>query len=57
LLGQTELRHRLTMAVHEALGQRVVVRYHMAPLTRAELSAYTPTRQSFVSLSRLFLTT
>jgi general secretion pathway protein A len=40
LLGQTELRRRLTMAVHEALGQRIVVRYHMAPLTRDELPAY-----------------
>ena len=40
LLGQTELRRRLTMTVHEALAQRIVVRYHMAALTRAELSGY-----------------
>lgn len=40
LLGQTELRRRLTMAVHEALAQRIVVRYHMAALTREELSGY-----------------
>jgi type II secretory pathway predicted ATPase ExeA len=40
LLGQTELRRRLTMAVHEALAQRVVVRYHVLPLTRDELPAY-----------------
>jgi type II secretory pathway predicted ATPase ExeA len=40
LLGQTELRRRLTMAVHEALAQRVVVRYHLTPLTRDELPAY-----------------
>jgi general secretion pathway protein A len=40
LLGQTELRRRLTMAVHEALAQRVVVRYHVLPLTREELPAY-----------------
>ena len=40
LLGQTELRRRLTMAVHEALAQRVVVRYHMTALSRDELSAY-----------------
>ena len=40
LLGQTELRRRLTMAVHEALAQRIVVRYHHAPLTRDELPAY-----------------
>ncbi|MBP7571021.1 MAG: AAA family ATPase, partial [Acidobacteria bacterium] len=29
LLGQTELRRRLTMAVHEALAQRIVIRYHV----------------------------
>ena len=40
LLGQTELRRRLTMAVHEALAQRIVVRYHMAALTREELAGY-----------------
>lgn len=40
LLGQTELRRRLGMAVHEALAQRIVVRYHMAPLSREELPAY-----------------
>ena len=40
LLGQTELRRRLTMAVHEALAQRVVVRYHLTALTRDELPAY-----------------
>jgi general secretion pathway protein A len=40
LLGQTELRRRLTMAVHEALAQRIVVRYHMAALTRDECTGY-----------------
>ena len=40
LAGQTELRRRLTMAVHEALNQRIVVRYHLTPLTREELGAY-----------------
>jgi type II secretory pathway predicted ATPase ExeA len=40
LLGQTELRRRLGMAVHEALAQRIVVRHHMGPLTREELPAY-----------------
>jgi general secretion pathway protein A len=38
--GQTELRRRLGMAVHEALNQRVVVRYHLSPLTRDETFAY-----------------
>ncbi len=40
LVGQAELRRRLTMAVHEALSQRVVVRYHLAGLVRDELPAY-----------------
>jgi len=40
LVGHPELRRRLTMAVHEALAQRIVVRHHMAALTREELTAY-----------------
>jgi general secretion pathway protein A len=38
--GQTELRRRIGMAVHEALSQRVVVRYHLPPLTREETAVY-----------------
>jgi type II secretory pathway predicted ATPase ExeA len=38
--GQTELRRRLSMAVHEPLAQRIVVRYHLGPLTGAELREY-----------------
>jgi general secretion pathway protein A len=40
LLGQTELRRRLAMAVHEALAQRIVVRYHLPALTREEVPSY-----------------
>jgi type II secretory pathway predicted ATPase ExeA len=40
LLGQTELRRRLAMAVHEALAQRIVVRYHLPALTRDEVPSY-----------------
>lgn len=40
LLGQSELRRRLAMAVHEALAQRIVVRYHMPALSRDEVPAY-----------------
>lgn len=40
LLGQSELRRRLGMAVHEALAQRIVVRYHMPGLSRDEVPAY-----------------
>ena len=38
--GQTELRRRLAMAVHEALSQRVVVRYHLPALERDEVTEY-----------------
>lgn len=40
LVGHPELRRRLGMAVHEALAQRVVVRAHVAGLTREELGPY-----------------
>jgi general secretion pathway protein A len=40
LVGLPELRRRLTMAVHESLTQRIVVRYHLTGLTREELPAY-----------------
>ncbi len=40
LVGLTELRRRLAMAVHESLAQRIVVRYHLTGLTREELPEY-----------------
>jgi type II secretory pathway predicted ATPase ExeA len=40
LVGQAELRRRLAMAVHEALNQRIVVRYHVTGLSREELPGY-----------------
>ena len=40
LIGQTELRRRLALSVHEPLAQRIVVRHHLAPLGREELPAY-----------------
>jgi type II secretory pathway predicted ATPase ExeA len=40
LVGLTELRRRLSMAVHESLAQRIVVRHHLAGLTREELPEY-----------------
>lgn len=40
LVGLTELRRRLSMAVHESLAQRIVVRYHLAGLERSELPDY-----------------
>jgi type II secretory pathway predicted ATPase ExeA len=40
LVGLTELRRRLTMAVHESLAQRIVVRHHLSGLTREEVPEY-----------------
>lgn len=40
LVGLTELRRRLAMAVHESLAQRIVVRYHLGGLSREELGDY-----------------
>ena len=40
LVGLTELRRRLTMAAHESLAQRIVVRLHLGGLSRAELPEY-----------------
>jgi general secretion pathway protein A len=39
-IGHPELRRRLSMAAHEALSQRIVVRYHMQSLSRDELADY-----------------
>ena len=40
LVGLTELRRRLAMAVHESLAQRLVVRHHLTGLDRDELERY-----------------
>jgi type II secretory pathway predicted ATPase ExeA len=40
LVGLSELRRRLAMAVHESLAQRIVVRHHLAGLGRDELPKY-----------------
>ncbi len=40
LVGHPELRRRLGLAAHEALSQRIVVRYHVAGLAREELPRY-----------------
>ncbi len=39
-MGLTKLRRRLTLTVHEPLTRRIVVRYHLAGLTREELPEY-----------------
>lgn len=40
LIGHPELRRRLSMSVHEALSQRLLMRYHLVGMTREELPAY-----------------
>jgi len=40
LVGLTELRRRLSMAVPESLAQRIVVRHHLTGLEREELPKY-----------------
>ena len=40
LVGLTELRRRLAMAVHESLSQRLIVRHHLNGLDRDELDHY-----------------
>jgi len=39
-VGHTELRRRLSLAVHESLEQRIVVRFHLGGLAREELPEY-----------------
>ena len=39
-IGQVELRRRLSMTVHEALSQRIVVRHHVGGLERDEVRLY-----------------
>jgi len=39
LCGQTELRRRVAMAVHEPLNQRIVVRYQLGALSQEESGA------------------
>ena len=40
LVGLTELRRRLAMAMHESLSQRLVVRHHLTGLSREEVNVY-----------------
>ena len=40
LVGLVEIRRRVSMAVHESLDQRIVLKHHMTALERDELSPY-----------------
>lgn len=40
LVGHSELRRKLRLAIHEPLFQRLAVRYHLGPLDLEETAAY-----------------
>ena len=40
LVGQSELRRRLAMSAHEALLQRIVIRFHLPGIARDEIGPY-----------------
>ena len=40
LIGQTELRETLKLQVHQAIAQRVDIRFHLNPMERAETVTY-----------------
>jgi type II secretory pathway predicted ATPase ExeA len=40
LIGQAELRRRLSLAVHDAFSQRITVRHHLGGLNRQDLGLY-----------------
>ena len=39
-VGHSELRRRLTMSTHEALSQRITVRFHLAGISKEETGPY-----------------
>lgn len=40
LIGQTELKETLRLQVHQAIAQRVDIRFHLSPMERAETTIY-----------------
>ena len=40
LIGQTELRETLKLQVHQAIAQRVDIRFHLTPMERPETASY-----------------
>jgi general secretion pathway protein A len=51
LIGQPELRAMLARPELEQLGQRVIARYHLGPLTQAETGAYVAHRLAVAGAS------
>src|SRR5438876_10797041 len=54
LIGQPELREMLARPELEQLGQRVIARYHLDALTRAETGQYVRHRMEVAGLERPF---
>ena len=52
LLGQPELRDRLARPELRQLAQRIVARYHLDPLSRAEVDAYVSHRLAVAGATR-----
>jgi hypothetical protein len=53
LLGQTELKYKLSRPELRQLSQRITARYHLGPLSKQEVSAYVqqlPFRWVFIGL-------
>lgn len=40
LVGQTELKETLKLQIHQAIAQRIDIRFHLLPLERAETASY-----------------
>jgi len=56
LLGQPELRERLARPELRQLAQRIVARYHLDPLSRAEVAAYVSHRLAVAGATRCLFT-
>jgi hypothetical protein len=56
LLGQPELKHKLSLPELRQLSQRITARYHLGPLSKQEVSAYVQHRLEVAGAhSKLFL--
>lgn len=56
LIGQPELRELLSLPALRQLDQRITARYHLAPLTKAETTAYIVHRLTVAGFNRQIFT-
>lgn len=56
LLGQPELREKLSKPELRQLSQRIIARYHLGPLSRKDISAYVTHRLAIAGLSNELFT-